>query len=173
MAGGWCISSRCPGTSGATGRGFARQKRPCQISFPTGRGRRLRTRPAPAWSPLPPVPDRLAPAPLEPTPAPDRLAPALPEPTVAPERLAPALPEPTPAPDRAGADVPVPAPAACLRGVGSPSPGTRGSVWGRGPTLRTTGASDLSSFLAGVLSGYSQRSAMMHFGHAGSRATHT
>src|SRR3954453_1659088 len=47
------------------------------------------------------------------------------------------------------------------------------SAAGRGPTLRTTGASDLSKALAGVLLGYSQRSAMMHFGQAGTRATHT
>jgi hypothetical protein len=47
------------------------------------------------------------------------------------------------------------------------------SAAGRGPTLRTTGASDLSKALGGVLLGYSQRSAMMHFGHAGTRATHT
>ena len=44
---------------------------------------------------------------------------------------------------------------------------------GRGPTLRTTGASDFPTSLGGVLFGYSQRSAMMHFGHAGVRATQT
>ena len=60
-----------------------------------------------------------------------------------------------------------------LRDDATPSPGARVSVSGRGPTFLTTGASDLSSFLAGVLSGYSQRSEMMHFGHAGTRATQT
>src|SRR5258707_592765 len=66
--------------------------------------------------------------------------------------------------------------AACVAAASRAFDATRitfASASGRGPTLRTTGASDLSRALGGVLLGYSQRSAMMHFGHAGTRATHT
>src|SRR3954447_17988006 len=142
VAHGWCISSRRPGTSGAAGHDSVRRRRPYQISFPTGRGRRLRAPPVAARAREPAAPVRDFDADV----APSLAAVARCEPDFALPRVfllarsddrAPAAGARAPVADAREpvadarepvADARAPAADARERGVGSPSPGTRVSV---------------------------------------------